>query len=133
MTTSTNDVNIAFTNDNVSRVMGFFHAPNAKVRVRRTTSLVGSLAAKQVCWSGYLPTCGYSNGHFPRFTQGTFLDWRLIPQELFGVSGASGDRWALSVLPRFWTECRRIRRVGGADATPLADLPTVPTGICGYQ
>ena len=52
------------------------------------------------------------------------IDQILICPDRPGSSGASGDRWVVDVVPRFWIECRR----GPGDT-----LPTTPTGTCQYR
>jgi len=123
------DVDIANNNagEPVNRFMGYVFTEGG-IKTQFLTNLVGSLRAQQFCFNNSNGTsgCGGVNapGGNPRFYQVSFQDPRKIPAELPASSGASGDRWLVNIVPRFWMECRR----GPGDT-----LPTTPTGTCQYQ
>ena len=123
------DVDIANNNGGqpVNRFMGYVFTEGA-IKNQFITNLVGSLRAQQFCFNNSASTSGCAGvgggGGNPRFYQASFPDPRKIPAELPASSGASGDRWLVNIVPRFWMECRR----GPGDT-----LPTTPTGTCQYQ
>jgi Tfp pilus assembly protein PilX len=110
----------------VERFMAYVFA-EGRIRAWRQTNIVGSLRARQICFNNHSAVgclgVGFGSGN-PRFYQASFVDLRKIPEELPASSGASGDRWLVNVVPRFWMVCRR----GPGDT-----LPTTPTGTCQYQ
>jgi Tfp pilus assembly protein PilX len=123
------DTNIAYnapTTDLVERFMAYVFT-EGRIRAWRQTNIVGSLRARQICFNNHSSVgclgVGFGAGN-PRFYQASFVDLRKIPEELPASSGASGDRWLVNVVPRFWMVCRR----GPGDT-----LPTTPTGTCQYQ
>jgi Tfp pilus assembly protein PilX len=126
---SAQDVHIANNNggEPVNRFMGYVFSEGG-IKNQFLTNLVGSLRAQQFCFNNSAGTSGCGGvgggGGNPRFYQASFQDLRKIPAELPASSGASGDRWLVNVVPRFWIECRR----GPGDT-----LPTTPTGTCQYQ
>ena len=120
---------IAYNNpatDLVDRFMAYVYTEN-RIRAWRQTNIVGSLRARQICFNNHSAVgcggVGFGAGN-PRFYHASFVDLRKIPEELPASSGASGDRWVVNVVPRFWMVCRR----GPGDT-----LPTTPTGTCQYQ
>jgi len=114
------------TTDLVERFMAYVFT-EGRIRAWRQTNIVGSLRARQICFNSHSAVgclgVGFGAGN-PRFYQASFVDLRQIPEELPASSGASGDRWLVNVVPRFWMVCRR----GPGDT-----LPTTPTGTCQYQ
>lgn len=120
---SPNSVNIGFTNPDVNTLMAHVWSDrNTKIYLRRDTKVIGSLRGDYICFrnsSSAACTVG-GGGQDPSVYQVTPWDLRKIPEELPG-GGASGDRWRVDGVPRFYLVCR-----------PGA-LPTTPTGTCGYQ
>ena len=126
---SAQDVDIANSNGGqpVNRFMGYVFSEGG-IKNQFITNLIGSLRGQQFCFNNSSGTSGCGGvdapGGNPRFYQASFPDPRKIPAELPASSGASGDRWLVNIVPRFWMECRR----GPGDT-----LPTTPTGTCQYQ
>lgn len=124
------NIDLAFNRAGVERVMGYYFASGANIRVWRDANIIGMLRADTICFrnssgcSGGVP----GGGKVPGFFQASFLDHRDIPQELpapYEVPGQpSGGRWQVTSVPQFWIECRR---------GPSETLPPTPSGICGYQ
>jgi hypothetical protein len=122
--TNVNIANASSTN-RVDRFMGYVYSEGA-IQTQYLSNLVGSLRAQQFCFNNATASgCGVGSPNpNPKFFQASFPDPRKIPAELPASSGASGDRWLVNIVPRFWIECRR----GPGDT-----LPTTPTGTCQYQ
>lgn len=118
---SPNQVNIGTFNPNVKTVMAHVWADH-QIFLQRDTKVIGSLRGDYVCFkNSSSAACSVGGGgQDPSVYQVTPWDLRKIPEELPG-GGASGDRWRVDSVPRFYLVCR-----------PGA-LPTTPTGTCGYQ
>jgi len=115
-------VTIGISNPNVNTLMAYVWS-NHQISLQRDTKVIGSLRGDYVCFrnSSSPPACTVGGGgQEPSVYQATPWDLRMIPEELPG-GGASGDRWRVDGVPRFYLVCR-----------PGA-LPTTPTGTCGYQ
>ena len=118
---SPNPVNIGVANNNVNTVMAHVWS-NHQISLQRDVKIIGSLRGDYICFRNASQNpCGVGGGgQEPRVYQATPWDLRKIPEELPG-GGASGDRWRVDGVPRFYLVCR-----------PGA-LPTTPTAACGYQ
>jgi Tfp pilus assembly protein PilX len=118
---SPNPVNIGVANNNVNTVMAHVWS-NHQISLQRDVKIIGSLRGDYICFRNASQNpCGVGGGgEEPAVYQATPWDLRKIPEELPG-GGASGDRWRVDGMPRFYLVCR-----------PGA-LPTTPTGTCGYQ
>jgi hypothetical protein len=114
-------VDIGMTNDNVNTVMAYVWT-DQRMSIRRDTDIIGSLRANHLCFQGAsaAPCSTGGAGPDPYVFQATAWDLRRIPEELPG-GGASGDRWRVDSVPRFWMVCRP----GAVSSTPTAN--------CGYQ
>ena len=116
-------VSIGVANTNVNTVMAHVWS-NYRIVLQRDTKVIGSLRADYICFrnSSSSAACSVGGGGTePSVYQVTPWDLRKIPEELPG-GGASGDRWRIDTVPRFYLVCR-----------PGGTLPTTPTGACGYQ
>jgi Tfp pilus assembly protein PilX len=115
------EVQIGVTNANIDTVMAYVWS-NLFISMIQATKLIGSLRAPSLCFRNATaaPCSGGTLGGVPAVYQATPIDLRRIPEELPG-GGASGDRWRIDSVPRFYLVCR-----------PGA-LPSTPTGSCGYQ
>jgi len=134
---ATGNIDLATINPNVSRIMGYFFASGASIRVKQDVVISGMLRADSICFrnsSGCSGGVG-GGGNVPGFFQASFSDPqkvssdpRRIPNELpapYEVpSQNSGGRWQVTSVPQFWIECRR---------GPTDTLPPTPSGVCGYQ
>jgi hypothetical protein len=117
-----NTVNIGIANPSVNTLMAHVWS-NSRIYLQRDTKVIGSLRGDYVCFrNSSSAACSVGGGgQEPRVYQATPWDLRKIPEELPG-GGASGDRWRVDSVPRFYLVCR-----------PGGTLPTTPTGACGYQ
>lgn len=118
---SPNTVEIGMVNPNVDTVMAYVWS-NQYISMQRDTKLIGSLRANTLCFqSASAAPCIVGPGPTdPSVYQATPIDLRKIPEELPG-GGASGERWRIDSVPRFYVVCRP------------GTLPITPTGTCGYQ
>ncbi len=115
-----NTVEIGIANANVDTVMAYVWTDQF-LSIQRDAKVIGSLRANHLCFkNSSTAPCSVSGGSDPAVYQATPIDLRKIPEELPG-GGASGDRWRIGSLPRFWMVCRP------------GTLPSTPTGNCGYQ
>jgi Tfp pilus assembly protein PilX len=114
-------VDIGMANNNVNTVMAYVWT-DQYMSIRRDTNFIGSLRGNHLCFSNAsaAPCSTPGGGPDPYVFQATAWDLRKIPEELPG-GGASGDRWRVDSVPRFWMVCR-----------PGA-VPSTPTANCGYQ
>ncbi len=112
---------IGLFNGSVNTVMAYIWS-NMVISTRRDTNVIGSLRGDALCFhSAATPPCAVAGGgNDPQVFQATPFDLRKIPEELPG-GGASGDRWRIDSVPRFYLVCRP------------GTLPATPTGTCGYQ
>jgi hypothetical protein len=111
----------------LNRVQAFIFANQTLLNSQHSVYIVGALAAKNtLCFNGAnaAPCNVGSAGGPPRFFQANMYDPRNLPAALFAPSGLSGERWRVTLVPRFWLECRQ---------GPTDTLPTTPSGICSYQ
>jgi hypothetical protein len=117
-------VSIGMVNPSVNTLMAYVWSEYpAAISLQRDTKVIGSLRGDYICFrnsSSAACTVG-GGGVEPSVYQATPWDLRRIPEELPG-GGASGDRWRVDSVPRFYLVCR-----------PGGTLPTTPTGACGYQ
>ena len=114
-------VDIGIANNNVNTVMAYVWTDQF-MRIQRDTRIIGSLRGNHLCFqnANLAPCTTPGGGSTPNVLQATAWDLRKIPEELPG-GGASGDRWRVDSVPRFWMVCR-----------PGA-VPSTPTANCGYQ
>jgi hypothetical protein len=114
-------VDIGMSLDNVNTVMAYVWT-DQRMSIRRDTDIIGSLRGDHLCFqnASAAPCSTPGGGPDPYVFQATAQDLRKIPEELPG-GGASGDRWRVDSVPRFWMVCRP----GAVSSTPTAN--------CGYQ
>ena len=118
---SPNVVEIGMTNNFVNTVMAYVWS-NQFISMKRDTKLIGSLRGRSLCFKNATasPCPAVGGGTDPAVYQATPIDLRKIPEELPG-GGASGDRWKIDSVPRFYLVCRP------------GPPPSTPIGACGYQ
>lgn len=114
-------VDIGVANNNVNTVMAYVWT-DQYMSIQRDTKIIGSLRGNHLCFqnASAAPCSTLGGPSDPSVYQATAWDLRKIPEELPG-GGASGDRWRIDSVPRFWMVCR-----------PGA-VPSTPTANCGYQ
>jgi Tfp pilus assembly protein PilX len=114
-------VDFGMVNPSVNTVMAYVWT-DQYMSIQRDTDIIGSLRANHLCFQGAsaAPCSTGGAGPDPYVFQATAWDLRRIPEELPG-GGASGDRWRVDSVPRFWMVCRP----GAVSSTPTAN--------CGYQ